>query len=245
MHSSDVTAIVTAHHEAQMLIPAISSMRAASDKLRELGVSVQQLLVCDALDRPTKKLIDSGVLGSDLDICIVNYGDQGKTRNHAVGLANGEFIAFLDGDDLWSENWLVEAYKLARSDNEKRVIYPEFNWYFGDLETILCQVDDGFPWFDAEALRVVNLWDALCFCPKSIYVNTPFKPRQIKQGFAFEDWNWNRRVMEAGIGQSIAKNTIIFKRRRLKSQGAEATRRDVIAEPSESSYYDFWKRYRA
>ena len=43
----------------------------------------------------------------------VSYADQGKVRNHAVGLVSAGHVAFLDGDDLWSENWLVDAYRMC------------------------------------------------------------------------------------------------------------------------------------
>jgi glycosyltransferase involved in cell wall biosynthesis len=238
-----VSAIITAHHEKEMLIPAIESLNAASELLLESGVDVEKIIICDCPDAGTTKIVEQQTKGHDFIVHMVEFADQGKSRNFAIESARGEFIAFLDGDDLWSENWLYEAYQQATSCEDKPVIYPEFNWFFEGSENVLCQTDERFAYFDVEALRTVNLWDALCFCPRDIYLQIPFAGRQIKAGFAYEDWNWNRRVMEAGHSQLVAKNTIIFKRRRLGSQGAEAAKRGVMAKPTASSFYAYWESF--
>lgn len=235
-----VSAIITAHHEKEMLIPAMQSLVASCDALKTKEISTEKIIVCDCADGGTKRIVSDYAARLGFSVLDVEFGDQGKSRNFAIEQAQGEYIAFLDGDDLWSENWLDEAYKLAEMNQKSAVIYPEFNWFFEGSENVLCQSDNTFPWFDQEASRTVNLYDALCFCPRDIYLSIPFTGREIKKGFAYEDWNWSRRVMEAGFQQRVAKNTIIFKRRRLGSQGSEATKRGVMARPTDSCYYRYW-----
>ena len=239
---TDLSIIVTTHGEGELLVASVTSAFEAVQLLEQTHeVSVEKIVV---MDRPTQSTIDAvDVCAAQQDIQVhkCDYGDQGKVRNHIVGIAQGRYVAFLDGDDLWSENWLLTAYEMSRSHAGPLVIYPEFNWFFEGSNNILCQVDSDSEFFDQEALRSVNLWDALCFCPRQVYLDTPFPPRRISDGFAFEDWNWNRRIMELGVTQKIAPDTIIFKRRRIGSQGAQAAKRGVMAEPTRSVYYDFFQ----
>ena len=39
----------------------------------------------------------------------MNERDLGRVRNALVPEVEGEFIAFLDADDLFSENWLAKG----------------------------------------------------------------------------------------------------------------------------------------
>ena len=61
--------------------------------------------------------------------------DQGKVRNHAVGLVSAGHVAFLDGDDLWSENWLVDAYRMC-ADDDRVIGHPELNWFFENQQNL-------------------------------------------------------------------------------------------------------------
>lgn len=236
---SEISAIITTHAEGDLIHASMQSCFVAIDALVEQNesVSVEVLLVMDRPSDATRKAVSQ--YASRVDVVEFDFGDQGLVRNKIAEQASGQYIAFLDGDDLWSENWLNQAYQLAILDGEC-VVYPEFNWYFEGSSNILCQNDDSVPAFDYEALRVVNLWDALCFCPKRIYHEFAFVDRKIDAGFAFEDWHWNRQLFEAGITQKTAKDTIIFKRRRIGSQGAQASRRGVLAEPTKSCFYEFY-----
>ena len=235
----EVSAIITTHAEGELIRASVESCLAAKKVFEEkFDLSIEVILVMDRPSSATRKVVGSYSSGNV--VFELDYGDQGMVRNEVVKRANGRYIAFLDGDDLWSENWLVEAYKVAEENIGKCVVYPEFNWYFEDSSNILCQIDGQVSSFDYEALRAVNLWDALCFCPKQIYLDYPFTKRRIVEGFAYEDWHWNRQLFEANIVQKNAIDTIIFKRRRGGSQGSEASKRGVMALPTESCYYDFY-----
>jgi glycosyltransferase involved in cell wall biosynthesis len=236
---SSISTIITTHGEGELLIVSVQSCNDAVKQVESLGVSVEKFLVMDRPTKETRKAVDE--CGASFTVIERDYGDQGLVRNDMVGIAKGDYIAFLDGDDLWSENWLADAYNKAQELGYDCVLYPEFNWYFEGSNNILCQIDESREWFDYEQLRAVNLWDALCFCPRKVYKENPFIQRNIKEGFAYEDWHWNRQIFEASIPQRIVEDTIIFKRRRIGSQGSFAQKRGVIAKPSESSYYEFFQ----
>ena len=55
----------------------------------------------------------------------------GKARNLAVEKANGDYINFLDADDVWSNNKIEEQIKLIVLGNCE-VVYTPFDVIFGD-----------------------------------------------------------------------------------------------------------------
>jgi glycosyltransferase involved in cell wall biosynthesis len=60
-----------------------------------------------------------------------NQGPAGA-RNHGIGLANGEFIALLDADDLWNPEHLAEQLKVLQADHTVDMVYADAR-IFGDV----------------------------------------------------------------------------------------------------------------
>ena len=53
-----------------------------------------------------------------------------RTRNYAVNFARGEFLAFLDSDDVWLPNKLADQVALLQSHPGVGLVFaPSFYWY--------------------------------------------------------------------------------------------------------------------
>ena len=61
----------------------------------------------------------------------VTHTNLGEARNLAVEKANGEYINFLDADDVWANNKIEEQIKLI-VPGKCEVIYTPFDVIFGD-----------------------------------------------------------------------------------------------------------------
>ena len=72
----------------------------------------------------------------DLEEAIQNYRGRiiylkqsnqgaGAARNAGLGVARGEFVAFLDGDDVWLPQFLSEQLRLIRSDGGYDLVYAD------------------------------------------------------------------------------------------------------------------------
>lgn len=53
-------------------------------------------------------------------------GGQCKTRNSGIALAKGEFVAFLDADDIWSKNKLLDQVGILRSDKDISLVISPY-----------------------------------------------------------------------------------------------------------------------
>ena len=84
-----------------------------------------ELIVADdGSDEPTRSLLRE--LGSDARVRVTfleHTGSPAKTRNAALALARGTWLAFLDSDDLW------DARKLERQLERLR-LRPESGWCY-------------------------------------------------------------------------------------------------------------------
>ena len=67
----------------------------------------------------------------DLRVILINQTNGGvsKARNRGIREAKGEFIAFLDADDIWASNKLEKQYKIHQK-------YPELKWSCGGYKII-------------------------------------------------------------------------------------------------------------
>lgn len=220
MSSSDITAVITAHREGLLAGPSLRSLLDAVNTARDAGLSVETIAVLDDPDDATRTMFASAEeWGVRVDE--VSCRDQGLARNHAVSLAHGAQLAFLDGDDLWSENWLVAAHEVC---HQGQVIgHPEADWFFGAVESVFFPVDQRDPAFDPSYLRIGNIWDAMCMAPRRAYAEIPFAPRDIDGGFAYEDWHWNMETVAGGFEHRVVPGTVHFKRRRAGSSYAKAS----------------------
>ncbi len=235
---TDISAILTAHHEGALAGMSLHSLLDAVARAEESGLKCEILIVLDRPDAPTAEMFAEAE-SRGWRVHEVDFGDQGKTRNHAVTLSKGRYIAFLDGDDLWSENWLVEAYRMCETDPGRIIAHPEVDWFFQENNNLFFHVDQTDPAFDPSVLRFVNCWDALCMAPREAHERFPYCDRDIDTGFAFEDWQWNCETLEAGYVHRVVPDTIHFKRRRKNSQTMKASARKALVRRTALFSYDW------
>lgn len=220
----DVTVAITAHNEGALADLALQSVGAAMACATHNGFSVECLVGLDRANAETRSPFQAD-LPFEIDVTEFDFGDQGLSRNALAKAANGEYLAFLDADDLFSENWLCNALQAAhraRNAGRKAIVHPEVNWQFGMIHNVYSNPASDDPFFSPHVLATANYYDALCLAPTEAFRQYPFPKRDIQSGFAMEDYQWFVEMSGRGWSHEVAEDTIIFKRRRKVSQSAEA-----------------------
>lgn len=115
-----VSAVVTTHDVAAWIEPALRSIAAQQLPPGEI------ILLDDASSDDTLQRVRAS--GVPVRLLQERFRNAARARNVAVSHASGEWIAFLDGDDLWQPEHLAEALSLLEGGGEDALLasYREY-----------------------------------------------------------------------------------------------------------------------
>ena len=131
MKRYDLTVAITAHNEGLVAHKTMRSILEATKKLEEKNISYEILIHIDNGDQETLDYFDTYKNSNNVLIFKNKFGDLGSSRNFLVQKASGEYISFLDADDLVSDNWLLVAYQTIKESPFEIVVHPEAVLNFG------------------------------------------------------------------------------------------------------------------
>jgi glycosyltransferase involved in cell wall biosynthesis len=149
----------------------------------------------------------------------VDLLDLSLCRNHAIERARGEFVAILDGDDLFSENWLAAAVDAIVQHGPSTIAHPQWMIAFGTWNAYWEQIDQTDARFLPETLVSFNHWNACTVARREVFVTCPYVVARVgKSGFGFEDWHWNCETIAQGYVHRVIPHTFRLERR--KAEGS-------------------------
>jgi glycosyltransferase involved in cell wall biosynthesis len=227
---TDLTLIVTAHDETVVAGPTMRSADLAVEAARERGYTVQPIIALDAPTEATTAYFHQPRF-DHWERRTLHERDLGRARNALVPDTDGDLIAFLDADDLFSENWLAEAVTVVKTGlalGEKLIAHPELNVLFDRNRAVSRNLDQESPLFTPHYLYVRNYYDSLCLAPRDAHLTVPYAPRDIPNGLSFQDFQFSIETISRGWKHAVVKDTIIFKRRRDYSLMVENMTRKTI-----------------
>jgi len=224
--------IFNSHREGALVGPSLLSLEEARTVARAEDLDCEVIVILDNPDALTASIVEAWAERDGATCLKVSLGDPASARNAGVEAARGDHVAFLDGDDLWSFNWLVEAHRALTAAGRAAVVHPEFLITFGDENHLWMHADSRSRAFDISYLAIANYWDALAFGRRETFSRFPFKASDLKRGYGHEDWLWNMESLSAGVAHITAPETIHFKRRRGGSRMAECASADVVVAPN-------------
>jgi len=227
---TDLTLIVTAHNETVVAGPTMRSADAAADAARAEGFTVQQIIALDKATEATTAYFHQPRF-DHWERRILHEGDLGMVRNAIVPETEGDYIAFLDADDVFSENWLAEGLKTVKAGEargERLIASPELEVVFDRNVASTRNIGQDSPLFTPYFLYLRGYYDSLCISPRSAHLEVPYTHRDIPNGLAFQDFQYAIETMSRGFKHVIVKDTIIFKRRRDTSLVVESSARRAI-----------------
>jgi glycosyltransferase involved in cell wall biosynthesis len=227
---TDLTLVVTAHNETLVAGPTMRSAEIAVEAARARGFTVEQIIALDKATEATTRYFSQPRF-DHWQRRTLQEGDLGLVRNALVPDTEGDYIAFLDADDLFSENWLAEALatvKAGEEAGEGLIASPELEVLFDRNVAAVRNLEQDSPLFTPYFLYLRGYYDSLCVAPRRAHLEVPYLHRDIPNGLAYQDFQFAIETMSRGWRHVIVKDTIIFKRRRESSLVVESSARRAI-----------------
>lgn len=228
--TTDLTVVVTAHNETIVSGPTMRAADLAIDAARARGFTVEAVIALDKATPATTTYFHQA--------CFDHWqrweyaeGDLGRVRNALLPRTSGRFIAFLDADDVFSENWLADGVAVldaAEREGHRLIAHPELNVLFDGANSVLVNIDQRSPLFTPYYTYFRNYHDSLCLTPRQAHLDLPYVSRDIPNGLSFQDWHFSIETMAAGWEHVVVPDTIIFKRRRDFSLVVESSSRKSV-----------------
>jgi glycosyltransferase involved in cell wall biosynthesis len=210
---STVSVCIPCHNEAERVELTIRSVlqQTAFEQIKEI------ILVDDGSSDNTGEVIRS-FTAKRMSLTIVEQKNKGvaAARNRAMKVANGKFIAFLDGDDLWDPR-KIELQIPCFSDSSVGLVYSDYIQFESDV------------FRDGTLIRVRRLTGRGHQLARDFYENDgPILPSAVilrrnvyediggfsEQYCVAEDTEYWMRIALAGYGFCHIKEGLCFKRRR-------------------------------
>ncbi|MEV7800319.1 glycosyltransferase [Microbacterium foliorum] len=172
-----------------VVIPMHNAERHIQDTLQSLAsqslLDFEVIVVDDGSTDGSASIVDSFV-GSDRRFRRVEgpaVGSAGAARNVGVGVARGEYLGFLDADDLYAPSMLEKLYAKAKADRADVVLSG-----FSTLDDVTGERKSQ-PW----ALRV-----------DTMPADTPFAPEDVADHLFYftNPANWNKLFRRAFIADA-------------------------------------------
>lgn len=203
-----ISVVVNAHREGLLAPPSLRSAQETVRHARNAGLNVETIAVLDRPDQTTLEVFGEFADQHDqVRVLPVDHGDLGHSRNSGVEAAHGDWIGFLDADDLWSANWLIDSYRAGEADARSVVWHSEVNVYFGLYPHLYLHADMEDDGFDPAILALTNCWTSLCFTRRSLLASVPYPTTTLKAQIGYEDWGWNMEAVARGAIHKVVRGT--------------------------------------
>ncbi len=213
---------VNLHSEGITAKPTIRSVMRAAFELAKKGVIYEIILIIDKGDEETDLFAKEmqefftntehqwSIPSSRFSIIHTEHGDLGLARNSGVKAAKGQYINFIDGDNIVDRFWFIKAYEFISSLQDQNVIlHPQVYFSYGDDSITWVQEDLHSLSTPIPAIVHQNFWDAMCFTTKEVFKNYPYAPTSsLKSNFGYEDWHWNCETVAAGVRHLAVPKTL-------------------------------------
>ncbi len=240
-----LSVVLNVHREG---LWAYKAMRSAVEALRKFmkvygPESCEIVVIADKADQPTLDAINAVDHGTDLPVRVIEtlYGDLGMARNEGVKQAHGDFVAFLDGDDVWGALWpqlavtnLLALAELHPGYRGRFIAHPCMNVDFGDGAFWWSQPDQRQADFNPGIFWNTNCWSSGSLSPRALLLEHPYRARG--KGLGFEDWEWNARTLAAGMVHVSIADAVVFIRKKSDGLNVESARKHQLI--AHSPYFE-------
>ena len=128
-----ISVVIPFYNLSRYVRPCIESVRAAFARAGG-GVALDVVCVDDGSTDETGRLLDeitAEAAAPDLSIRVVHKanGGEGSARNAGLAVATGEWVTFLDADDLWLSNILTSFVGACERNADAEIVSFGLTWF--------------------------------------------------------------------------------------------------------------------
>ncbi|WP_411686486.1 glycosyltransferase family 2 protein [Acinetobacter pseudolwoffii] len=160
--------------------------------LSVLNQSYQNFEIVVINDGSTDSSVNAVKSISDERIRLIHQENQGVSaaRNRGIKEASYEWIAFLDGDDLWESNHLEEIVKMMKVFPNEKVYVTSFKYsdnrfmYKHKRKSSIFRVKDYFK----EAIREQLIWTSVVVIHSSCFKKIGYFNKKLNRGEDLDLW---------------------------------------------------------
>ena len=212
MNAPLLSVIIAAHREGRIAHKTILSVLRAVKKLDDAKIHYEIIVTVDKGDKLTLDYFNRYKKHPFVAIHQLDFGDLALSRNHGISLAQGEYIAILDADDLISGNWFIEGLKYLRKSKELVVLHTHYSVNFGTQDIVWEKFDSRSTEEDALIMTWANRWDSAIITARKVLEQFPYQPNT--EGYGSEDWHFNSQTLATDIPHRVVPQTALFVRRK-------------------------------
>ena len=130
---ADASIILNLHRESLFLKRTLLSIDNALRVAIAAGFTVELVAILDRTDGDTRTVLAEHDIGlyADVHMLEVDNGSLGLSRNDGISKSSGEIILTADGDDLISENFVLDTVTFAQSQGPDALYFAEYLLAFG------------------------------------------------------------------------------------------------------------------
>ena len=233
----DITVVMGSHAEGDLLLPTLAGFERMRRHAVAHGLSVRLMLVADRATEESRAAyrtaLETGVVDPGfVDAIETDFGRGSLARNAGVAAASGRYIATADSDNIYSENWLTEAFRTAEELGPRAIVHPAVVRNFDQSGGLWATWSSSSPVVRPWMLVIRNFWDAACLTRRETFLEIPYHQGGPALGLGPGDWWWNLDTLAAGYTHEIASETLFYYRVKQSSSTTAIVRANSLVGPT-------------
>ncbi len=237
--STKLSIIITAHDEGILAHKMILSIFHA---LKQVSASYEIVVHIDNGAPETLRYFDRYCSDSRFHILKSHFGDLGKSRNFAVSQSAGEYIIFVDADDLISEHYLSSMLEALESATTPALVHPSYVISYQDTHFQIWQTLSSCSRNRlAFCLFSRNQWPSPCAARRDLFLEHPYI--STSDGYGHEDYALNIEVAAHSVPHLTAPCAVYFYRQKRHSL-MRSNDANHVTQPYSSLFdYKIWRTF--
>lgn len=194
-----ISIIIPCYNNQNTIIETIQSV------INQDYKNIEIVVVNDGSIDDSQKVINEFISDKDNAI-LINKINEGPSiaRNTGVDNASGEFIVFLDGDDIIAKTFLSSCYKIFENDKNINIVYTDAEFFGAKSGKWI------LPDFELRSFLIQNCIPITAMLKRSVFNEVGQFDTNLKYT---EDWELWIRIIKKYAGVFKINETLFFYRK--------------------------------